>query len=247
MPARVVRRADWRSELQQEHWRFRSDATRAIEHLSGLIQGIALDAEVTADEVAALTAWFDLHPEMTQVQPFTELADRIALFLADGHLDQDEREELLECCERFVQSGGLPSDDATAAIRRLHGVLHGIVADGAVTEQEAIDLADWLEGYQDFARVWPFCTLVEILQRIRADGQIDDEERAQLARFAEDFAENTAGVFDERRPASLVSICQIPEFLQLAGARVCFTGTAELPRVMLRGSPCRQANAAALP
>lgn len=39
--------------------------------------------------------------------------------------------------------------------RQLHGVLHGIQADGEVTEEEVYGLRDWLEHFRIFRGAWP--------------------------------------------------------------------------------------------
>jgi len=49
---------------------------------------------------------------------------------------------VLDWCQRFSSSTSMAVKTTTDAMRRLHGVLHGIAADGLVTAQEAIDLPD---------------------------------------------------------------------------------------------------------
>ena len=72
-------------------------------------------------------------------------------------------------------------NNVSKAIDQLSGICAGILADGVVCDAEARFFHDWVQRVAGYEPVWPF---TEILQRIRTifdDGQIDDEEREDLA------------------------------------------------------------------
>ena len=67
-----------------------------------------------------------------------------------------------------------------AGIDELIGLIRGIMADGDVSEAEAIMLAAWTVKHDEIASEWPVNVLVARLSRIFADGRVDDEEREDL-------------------------------------------------------------------
>jgi len=66
------------------------------------------------------------------------------------------------------------------AIDELIGFLRGIAADNVVSAGEVLALGEWTLKNREAADVWPVNVLVARLNRIVADGVIDDEEREDL-------------------------------------------------------------------
>jgi hypothetical protein len=58
-----------------------------------------------------------------------------------------------------------------------------ILSDGEVTEDEAYDLAEWLNDHSDLAKVWPATELIQPLQSIWADAATSKRELHRLARI----------------------------------------------------------------
>ena len=78
-----------------------------------------------------------------------------------------------------------------AGIDELIGLIRGILADGDVSEAETITLAAWVLKHKEIATDWPVNVLVRRLDRIFADGRIDDKEREDLkALLGEILGEN---------------------------------------------------------
>ena len=212
-------------------WTQITNVERAMQSLAGIAQGIALDYEVSDGEIGSLTEWLSMYAELLNRQPFKELADLLTRVLEDGKVDEQEREEVLDWCQRFSSSTSMAVKTTTDAMRRLHGVLHGIAADGVVTAQEAIDLRDWLEDHDDVAHVWPFCDLHELLHRIRADGKVDDAELGELVTFCQPFVERAAeGNHGKPVGHTLTSICDHGADVDIAGSTFLFTGKASRVR-----------------
>jgi NAD-dependent DNA ligase len=72
-------------------------------------------------------------------------------------------------------------------ISELLGVINGILADGTVCAKEVEYLGRWVLTYPESASQWPANVLIEHLNRIFADGKIDDEERESLRGILEDI------------------------------------------------------------
>lgn len=76
-------------------------------------------------------------------------------------------------------------NNVSKAIDQLSGICAGILADGEVNEAEARFFADWIRKYAPYEPVWPFTEILQRVERIFADGQIDDTERAELETIME--------------------------------------------------------------
>jgi NAD-dependent DNA ligase len=78
-----------------------------------------------------------------------------------------------------------------AGIDELIGLIRGILADGEVSEAETVTLAAWTLKHREIATDWPVNILSARLNRIFADGRVDDLEREDLkALLAEIVGEN---------------------------------------------------------
>ena len=74
---------------------------KSINSLLGLLEGIAIDGKVTPGEVSMLRIWLEDHLDVVQRHPFNELVPAVAAAVADGVLDDEERQDLLWLCERL--------------------------------------------------------------------------------------------------------------------------------------------------
>lgn len=173
-----------------------SHILRAAQTLEGIANAIALDGRVEDHEIAALDAWLQLNRGACDSYPISEAFQLVARILADGRIDERERQELHDWCETFAENGPL-AVAADHAKRRLNGVLHVAASDGRLTEAELRDVRDWLMDYSEFRDEWPFSVVGDALERVLADGVVTpDEERTLLDLF---------GGFVER-PAKLGSV-----------------------------------------
>ncbi|MFH1725140.1 MAG: hypothetical protein ABII00_11045 [Elusimicrobiota bacterium] len=69
---------------------------------------------------------------------------------------------------------------AERTIDELLGLCKGILADGVVNEKEAEALRSWMTANPETATIWPANVLADRLERIFADGRVDDDELTEL-------------------------------------------------------------------
>jgi len=69
---------------------------RNINELLGLCRGVIADGKVDQTEAEYLLNWLQNNSEAMAVWPGKIIAERIAYYLADGHLDREESEDLLD-------------------------------------------------------------------------------------------------------------------------------------------------------
>lgn len=74
------------------------------------------------------------------------------------------------------------------AMHTLEGLVAGVVADDKASTIEVAQLVHWLGRHAEFSKRHPFNEVIPVLQRIVADGKIDEEERADLLWLCNRFA-----------------------------------------------------------
>jgi NAD-dependent DNA ligase len=79
-------------------------------------------------------------------------------------------------------------------LSELLGLAKGLLGDGVVTSEEAVLVAQWICNHPAAAEQWPVNALSERLQRIFADGHVDEAERLELAEVLSALVGGTAGV-----------------------------------------------------
>ena len=211
---------------------------RALERLYGILEGISIDYELNDKEIRELFNWISLHEYLHHMEPFRSTIELLQRCLADNIIDEDEREEILDWCLRF---GDKFPRTVTNAIRRLHGVLSGIVLDGKVTEDEVLGLQDFLHDYSVFKDHWPFCATWEIINQIIEDNKITEDEKEDLLNFCNNFIEQIlpdAKIHDDiysesfmasRSPVlkTFAELCDRDTKIIFLEKTFCFTGPAK--------------------
>lgn len=160
---------------------------KATEELLGLLQGVAIDYKLKDVEIAGLIKWKESHQSLAKHWPFSELSERIEVALADGVIDADEREEIMEWCNEINEPTSTTSEMLTDITRRLHGVLQGILVDDEVADLEVRGLYDWLLDYEIFKDSWPFCEIRPLLEAILEDNKITKAERKRVKEYCEQY------------------------------------------------------------
>jgi len=84
-------------------------------------------------------------------------------------------------------------------IAELLGLAKGIIADGVVSSAEVAFLRDWMRANPEAIDTWPCSVVAERLERIYADGCVDDDERSDLADLLLDV---TGGGLDQVQGAN---------------------------------------------
>lgn len=77
-------------------------ADRCVHEMLGMVKGLVADGVVNDAEVVAFRQWIQANPDVTVTWPGDVFAERIVRILADGVIDDDEREELHRMMEDLV-------------------------------------------------------------------------------------------------------------------------------------------------
>ena len=210
--------------------RFASPAVleKAINSLLGLVEGIAIDGSISADEVSFLNVWLEQYAAFEHLHPFSELVPLVKGSVSDGQLSEDERADITWLCRKLVSDEFY--DQVTVDLQRLHAVLGGIVSDGRVTEHELRGLSEWLQEHEHLRRSWPYDEIDSLITTVMQDKVIDPEEQRLLMRF---FSEFTT-LLDDRTVTSPVveiagsvsGLCAVCPEIRFPGEVFCFTGAS---------------------
>lgn len=118
------------------------------------------------------------------------------------------------------------------AADELVGICRGVLADGAVTAQEASFLRDWIERHSQFSATYPFDQLYRRLLTALTDGVLDAEEEADLLDTLLALAGGEASLRGKASLSTTLPLCSPAPTLVFPGTSYVVTGTfAYGPRV----------------
>lgn len=202
--------------------------TRAMHSLEGLLKGIAIDGEITIEEVNILNNWLEENQAVLQHDPFNDLKKLIDMALADGRIDEDEKQDILWFCDRFTSDDNYFSA-ITSDLQRLHGILGGIISDNIIEKDELDGLKGWLDEHRELKSCWPFDDINKLVSSVLEDGKIDDREHETLLSFFGEFfnfADQSQGKPSNRKPGVISGICASTPGIKFENRSFCFTGSS---------------------
>lgn len=222
----------------QEYRKFmkKEELHKSLNSLVGILTGISSDGIVSDAEKNELQNWYALHEELVNRHPFSDILPIIRDALADDVLEIEEVENVLWLCNKFlaINSDKLYFDYLTSKIQQLEGTLHGIIADGEITDTEIASLSDWLAENEDLSGIYPFDEVYSLLLAAKDDGIVSQDERNMLKAFfatfvdtRESFNINETEVAELQKQYSIGGICAVCPTIELDGKTFCFTGVSK--------------------
>lgn len=203
---------------------------KAVNTLHGLVAGISSTDGVSPEEMNELVNWCSIHEHLRDRHPFSELLPVIERSMEDGKIDSEEQQDILWLCNNFVDESKY-YDITTSAIQFLNGLVHGIMADGQLSDGEISALRLWLDSNDFLQGTYPFDELYSMLHSIMADKIITEDERNSLMAFMSciiDFKDSANLVESDytilREKYSVSGICSFCPEIEFAGHTFCFTG-----------------------
>lgn len=163
---------------------------KAVNTLRGLVAGITTDRTVSDDEINELSNWCLVNSKFSSRHPFSELIPKIKEIYEDGIITEEESADILWLCNNFVSDSDY-YDLITSSIQFLSGLMHGIMADGEISDKEVYALSDWVRTNEYLSGCYPFDELESLICTVLADGKIDDDERNILKSFFSNFIDLT--------------------------------------------------------
>lgn len=203
---------------------------KAINTLRGLVAGINSDMAVETAEVTELVHWCQVHGWLRDRHPFSEILPVVEQACEDGVVTEDEAKDILWLCNNFVDNSSY-YDMVTSSVQFLSGMLHGLLADGELSEKEIQTLKAWMDVNDFLAGTYPFDEINSLLYVVLEDKKITTEEKEQLMAFFGNIIDFTSSYnlsekdFSAlREKYSIGGICAICPEITFQGKVFCFTG-----------------------
>ena len=167
---------------------------------------------------------------MRDRHPFSELLPIVEAACADGVVTADEAKDILWLCNNFADNSSY-YDVVTSSIQFLSGMIHGIMADGELSDSEITTLYAWIKANDFLTGTYPFDEINSLLSVILEDKKITDDERKQLMAFFSNIIDfsASANLSEEdfvqlREKYSVSGICAVCPEIVFKGKTFCFTG-----------------------
>jgi hypothetical protein len=156
---------------------------KALHTLHGILRGISIDGEIHMDDINEIKSWAEKYPNLRNAHPFDKVIPYVQKILDDSKVTESEIETLEWLIEQFDASDD-PMDLVMTKREELEGILHGIIADGFVSDREIETLSAWLRENAELEGVYPYDELRARLAEIAESG-IAERSRTELASFIE--------------------------------------------------------------
>lgn len=217
---------------EYRNYAFPGELHKSINMLRGLVSGIKADGTVGNDEAMELAHWCSLHANFRKRHPFNELLPLIEQAIADGVIDDEEREDILWLCRRITGAGSCDYyDDIASSIQYLHGFVHGLLADQQLSDFEIHALKNWLDKNNFLSGTYPFDELCSLATSILADEVISENERNTLLAFLSNLVEfkdsynlKESDFSALRKEYQIDGICSLCPNVEFAGKSFVITG-----------------------
>ena len=217
----------------------KAELHKSVNALMGMLEGISIDRQITADEIVEVRNWYELHQHLMDRHPFSEILPILGNALADNYLDPDEISDLLWLGNNVVNAEEFPEyfGLATSGIQQLEGILHGIMADNVITDEEVLQLREWMDDHDFLCGTYPFDEIYSLLVAAREDGIISEDERNMLKAFFATFIDTRESYniseFDVKalqEKYTIGGICATDPDISFKDKTFCFTGESKKAR-----------------
>lgn len=207
---------------------------KAVNTLRGLVAGMTADNGLSESEAMELANWCSLHAQLRDRHPFSELIPAVESALQDGVLNDDEIKDILWLCDNITDEVRY-YDVVTSSIQYLSGLIHGVMADGTLSDDEIQRLQSWIDDNDFLQGTYPFDEISSLVHTAAADGRISQDERNMLTAFFGtiiDFKDSwnlrEPDFAALREKYAVEGICAFCPEIAFSGKTFCFTGKSSV-------------------
>ncbi len=216
----------------------KSEADKAISTLKGILVGIGIDGKINEREVEELALWSKTNQNLIRRNPFKELIEEVNSAISGKLPTTEAIQDLLWLTQKY-ESEEYYFNAITSEIQILHGICHGILADGKIEIEEINNLRNWLDENNHLETYYPYDELQSILLSVVCDGKIDAEESKVLKAYFNEFssiksAKTKAEITNELEGLRISALCTSNPNIEFDGKTFCVTGILQRgPRAQL--------------
>ena len=218
-----------------EYRRFTGPAElhKAVNTLRGIVAGITTDRQASQDEINELANWCVVHEHLAHKHPFNELIPMIENIYEDGIVTEEEASDIVWLCNNFVSDSNY-YDLITSSIQFLFGLIHGIMADEEITDDEIHALKQWVVTNDYLSGTYPFDEIESLIMTILMDGKVSEDERNMLKAYFSNFIDlsesynlSESKLKEMKDSYSVGGICAVCQEIDFDNTLFCFTGASE--------------------
>lgn len=220
---------------EYRRYHLHNEQQKALSTLEGFLIGIAADKEFRPSERDELLNWCATTGAeyFADIEPFQSVLTLIYSALDDNILTADEYMDIEWAVRNAMNETGSRFDLTTVTIQTLHGIMHGILADGAISDAEVLYMKDWLQQTDFLKGTYPYDELESMLCSILADKVITEDERNVLKVFFSEFIDTTKSFnisskeLDQLKNEYVITgICALCPEITFKNKTFCFTGAS---------------------
>lgn len=217
--------------LEYRRFTQKSEIEKNLNVLEGIIEGISLDSRINDLEKAELCNWIERMSGYRRIKAISEVSQYLQEAISDRVLTEQEKEDLLWLCRQFKKSDTSYYNYLTQEMQVLHGMLHGILADNKINEEEIQGLQTWIVEHEHLQGIYPYDELLSLIIGVTEDGVIDEQEEQLLKVYFAEFIDlsvtrtiDLAEIEKLRKEITVQGICAVDPLIEWEGREFCFTG-----------------------
>jgi len=205
---------------------------KAMNSLIGILEGINIDKNINPEELYEIKHWCQFYRKLSDKRPFDEVFEILDIALEDDVISNDELQDIIWCCKQNLGDGEY-YDLITSGIQNIQGMLHGILADGEISNAEIYALRTWLWDHEEMKSTYPYDELCSIVSDIVKDGIITENERNTLKVFFSQFFDirlsanvHSKEISQLKEQVKTSGICAMDPEIMICNKQFCFTGAS---------------------
>ncbi|MGQ7868701.1 exonuclease domain-containing protein [Sunxiuqinia sp. sy24] len=199
-----------------------------VHELRGVLVGLILDNRINDKEISELRTWTESIYHQSEVEQVKELFRLMTEATDESCVSIELIKDMFEFCNDFE----LPffNDSKVLPVQLMYGILHGIMADGVINDDEIRELNKLLNAYPEISSRTPFNQIKNLTDKILKDDSIDERERLELEAVIYSYIEIIDESIDSNirnmvAKAELDSFFDNPESIEFNDRLFCLSGT----------------------
>jgi len=151
---------------------------RQMAELYGVIRGVMLDSRIMPEEQSYIEQWIDNNKGFIAHKEVASITEELHAICEDGIINTNEALSIQKSIRQYLDV--VSTSPVTLATQILSGIMKGILADGYISDNEALQLRQWLYDNIYLSGHYPFNRLIGVLESALLNNVITNDESVQI-------------------------------------------------------------------